>query len=71
VLVVAIGDTPELKVGEIPHLGCTHRFARRWSFSLRLYKLDFIQSRGITEGVSQALEEWARDLYEVVIFLGQ
>jgi len=34
-------------------------------------KLDFIQSRGVTERVGEALEEWARDLYEVVVFVGE
>jgi hypothetical protein len=34
-------------------------------------KLDFIQSRGVTEGVGEALKERARNLDEVVVFMGQ
>lgn len=34
-------------------------------------ELDFIQSCGVTERVGQALEERARDLYEIIVFLGQ
>ena len=34
-------------------------------------ELDFIQSGSVTERVGQAFEERARDLYEVVVFVGQ
>jgi len=34
-------------------------------------QLDFIQSGSVTERVGQAFEERARDLYEVVVFVGQ
>src|SRR5262245_7905820 len=33
-------------------------------------KLDFIQSGSVTERVGQALEERARNLYKVVVFVG-
>jgi len=34
-------------------------------------QLDFIQSGRVTERVGQAVKERARDLYEVIVFLGQ
>jgi len=57
----------------------TINYNTAWKFSRSLSrvnnifwnKLDFIQSGSVTERVGQAFEERARDLYEVVVFVGQ
>ena len=65
------GQTVDFFLSDHRDIAAAKRFFAQAIEKRGVPELDFIQSGRVTEGVGQALEEGAWDLYEVVVFLRQ